>query len=236
MPFGTTSGFHTFIIQLSGNRVVAQSLSPKMAHFVQRHAFAFVKTESLCAFAFTRARPFSLACSPKFADDHGFLVLSECAHNLAHQFPRRIIPAQIRFCYADQPKAVALQIVKDAFLHHQIPCETIQSLNQYQLRSVGVKGFDQGHECGAVFKFLCAGNAFFTERLHDANIVGLGINSNRFELPGEAISTQLALAADTDIGKRFFRHLFIVTLGGWIVNYSVEKMKMMKLNGNGGRE
>src|SRR5438876_4933342 len=74
----------------------------------------------------------TLASATQLQRDHRGLVFTERAENLAHQFARGIVRAQIRFRNRDNLEAVALKVRNDRLLNHQITREPVQFLDHYQ--------------------------------------------------------------------------------------------------------
>src|SRR5258708_1561165 len=98
----------------------------KCNHALQ--CLAFSRTISECDAAFTpSAFCFcSLTSAAKFDDRHSLVKFVNGSENLAHELARGIIATEIGFSDRDKLESVAVQIVKNGLLNHQVACQSFK--------------------------------------------------------------------------------------------------------------
>jgi hypothetical protein len=136
----------------------------------QCFVFDWVRPKRLPAFATAPLQLRSLPCSPQLHDNHLFFVLMEGTHDLPHEFPGRIVAAQVRFGNGDKLKSVALQIMQDTFLHHQISGKPPEGFDQHEFDVIAVQTFHHKDERRAMADFLRSTDAFPPEHLRQLDL------------------------------------------------------------------
>jgi len=138
VPLFSGSRRYSFRIQTRGD-----SVEPHPGSSEDRHAFdccllTLEVAVGLPTLTAALLRSHSDPGGSKLADDHALFLFGDCAHELSHQVPDWVILKEVWFRDGDDRKPALLKLTDNRFLSHQVPCETIQALNQDAPNAVAV--------------------------------------------------------------------------------------------------
>lgn len=132
VPCSGKSWLQPFALKHIGNALVRFPSRPQRFHTVDDGGFTRLCAERKPSFAAPRLGLFTLTCTPKFGDNGLPFILAEGSQNLPHQFPARVIGAQVWLCNRPNLETTALEVSDDRFLHHEVSRKAVEFFHQYQ--------------------------------------------------------------------------------------------------------
>ena len=178
----------------------AWALPSKLAHQREHIGFARVGAVRLPALTATCSPAYPLAGSSQLQDRHRLVVLADGSQDLPNQLPGGIaVGGQLLALSGQHDGTGSAEAVKDNLVQHQVPCETIRSLDQDHARHAGFDAIENGGESRPVLQLPSAADAFVTVFADDFQANRPSVPGDGFALSGNAIAVNLPLPAHAEI-------------------------------------